>query len=109
MMLPSKEDPACWTVQRLEQNRSLVRIIDVRNWEDFDRAHIRGAQWCPLDSLEEVSRSWSADQVVVAACGKGGGRSETAATFLRNRGFEAYSLCGGTQEWLNGQRTPEEA
>ena len=39
--------------------------------------------------------------VLVTVCGKGGGRSERAATELRALGWNSVrSLCGGTQAWL---------
>ena len=43
---------------------------------------------------------WS-DALIVTVCGKGGGRSERAASMLRDRGFSwVRSLCGGTDAWF---------
>ena len=43
---------------------------------------------------------------VVTICGSGGGRSETAARLLRERGFrDVRSLCGGTTAWARHAQT----
>jgi rhodanese-related sulfurtransferase len=42
------------------------------------------------------------DDVIVTACGKGGGRSADASDKLKELGFKnAYWLCGGTFAWYN--------
>ncbi len=75
-------------------------IVDVRSPEEFAELHVDGAINIPLDSLAARASELPKHAVVVTVCGKGGGRSERAATELRALGFDAArSLCGGTQAW----------
>jgi rhodanese-related sulfurtransferase len=76
-------------------------IIDVRSPEEFAAGHVDGAVNIPLDSLAQQASTLPKASVLITVCGKGGGRSERAATELRALGFDsARSLCGGTQAWL---------
>jgi len=76
-------------------------IIDVRSPDEFAAGHVDGAINIPLDSLAARASALPKNAVLVTVCGKGGGRSERAATELRALGFDsARSLCGGTQAWL---------
>lgn len=76
-------------------------IIDVRSPDEFTAGHVDGAINIPLDSLAARASALPKNAVLVTVCGKGGGRSERAATELRALGFDsARSLCGGTQAWL---------
>jgi rhodanese-related sulfurtransferase len=76
-------------------------IIDVRSPEEFAAGHVDGAINIPLDSLAAQALTLPKSALVVTVCGKGGGRSERAATELRALGWSsARSLCGGTQAWM---------
>ena len=76
-------------------------IVDVRSPEEFTAGHVEGAINIPLAKLAARAKSLPKNAVVVTVCGKGGGRSELAATELRALGFDsARSLCGGTHAWL---------
>ncbi|MEW5854962.1 MAG: rhodanese-like domain-containing protein [Myxococcota bacterium] len=76
-------------------------IIDVRSPEEFAAGHVAGAINVPLDLLALRAPTLPKHAVLVTVCGKGGGRSERAASELRALGFDsARSLCGGTQAWL---------
>jgi rhodanese-related sulfurtransferase len=84
---------------RAERGEPLA-IIDVRSRDEFTQSHVDGAINIPIDELpDEVDRLRSAGHVITV-CGKGGGRSATAAQLLRDRGIErAWWLCGGTDAW----------
>lgn len=77
-----------------------VRLIDVRSPEEFRTKHINGAENVPLDSLGNESIHWSRSIPIVTVCGKGGGRSEQAASLLSDMGFQSYFLEGGTTKWF---------
>lgn len=77
-----------------------VVIIDVRSAEEFASGHVTGAVNIPLENLAMQTQSLPKHAELVTVCGKGGGRSERAATELRALGFRsARSLRGGTQAW----------
>jgi len=87
-------------LEGLGRTRSLV-IVDVRSTEEFAAGHVTGAVNLPLDALGTRAGELRRDALIVTVCGKGGGRSERAASTLRARGFsQVRSLCGGTDAWL---------
>lgn len=60
-----------------------------------------------MDEMEEASLDDLTGATVVTVCGKGGGRSDRAATLLRERGISsARSLCGGTAAWMAAGAAP---
>jgi rhodanese-related sulfurtransferase len=108
---PRREDapaiaaqPACLSVTDLDalvDRREPVFVVDVRSPEEFSTGHVAGATNIPLPTLEASADALPRDRVIVTVCGKGGGRSDSAAALLRNHGFDrARSLCGGTNAWI---------
>ncbi len=92
--------PTCVEPTELRSVAGAV-IIDVRSPEEFAVGHVEGAVNIPLDALAQQASTLSKASVLITVCGKGGGRSERAASELRALGFgSARSLCGGTQAWL---------
>ena len=76
-----------------------VRVIDVREREEWDEGRMGGARLIPLgelaDRLGELDRSLPT--VIVCRSGR---RSLVAAEFLRDRGFaRPVSLAGGMIAW----------
>ncbi len=77
-------------------------IIDVRSSEEFEMGHVDGAINVPLLALADHAPEYPRDTPFVTVCAKGGGRSEQAASMLRELGFPAaQALCGGTESWNN--------
>jgi len=92
--------PTCVEPTELRSVEGAV-IIDVRSPDEFAAGHVAGAINIPLDSLAAQTAALPKEAVLVTVCGKGGGRSERAATELRALGWNsARSLCGGTQAWM---------
>ncbi|MDH5382441.1 MAG: MFS transporter, partial [Cyclobacteriaceae bacterium] len=85
----------------LLQNTSNIIILDVRGSEDYNELHIDGALNIPLDTLKSRLTELKKADLVITACGKGGGRSTEAALLLTNNGINAKWLCGGTLGWYN--------
>jgi rhodanese-related sulfurtransferase len=88
--------------QLLASNKSKLRLIDVRNADEYAANHIPNAINIPIedlaDHLDEIDRG----KRVVTICWKGGGRSAAAVELLKANGFtQAQYLCGGTLGWLN--------
>lgn len=77
-----------------------LAIVDVRSREEFSEAHVDGAINIPMDQLPDEIDRLRATGAAITVCGKGGGRSATAAQLLRDRGIgHLWWLCGGTTGW----------
>jgi rhodanese-related sulfurtransferase len=89
-------------VENLFRENKTVHLADVRSKEEYDKAHIAEADNISIDRLMEAG--YSTDDVIVCICNHGNQRSQQAATFLNERGFEnAFYLEGGTAGWLGEQ------
>lgn len=78
-----------------------VVVVDVRSSEEFAAGHIEGAIHIPVAEIEADPTRLPLDRPIVTACGKGGGRSEGAATALAAAGASDVGfLEGGTLGWL---------
>jgi MFS family permease len=100
--LPAKAtvEPTCIEATALRQRLDAV-VIDVRSPEEFAAGHVEGAINLQVDAIAQGVGEIPKDAFVVTACGKGGGRSDSAAEQLRAMGFTSVRpLCGGTQAWL---------
>ena len=76
-----------------------VQILDVRERFEWDAGHIDGARHVPLSEVMAAEvEGLERDRPVVAIC-KMGNRSEVAKLMLQARGYEAYNLLGGMEEW----------
>jgi MFS family permease len=84
----------------LQQNKK-IQIIDVRSKEEFKINHIPNAINIALTELQFQLNLLNKDYQIITTCGKGGGRSSEAAKILKELGFKAHWLCGGTNKWLN--------
>lgn len=94
----------CLPLSELKQfiilKKQQVKIVDVRSKEEFEEKHIPGAMHIELSQINLASDLFDKDDVIVTACGKGGGRSTTAFEKLKELGFKnSYWLCGGTFGW----------
>lgn len=80
--------------------RGEVTLIDVRPAEEYRTGHIPGAISMPLDELEQHLPSIPRRRDVVAYCrGPYCVLAIEAATLLRARGFRAFRLEAGVQDW----------
>lgn len=87
--------------QLLDTNKN-VQIIDVRSEEEYLERHIPIAKNIPIDKIEEINIS--KDEIIITACGKGGGRSEKAAELIRNKtNTTVYFLENGTFGWYENE------
>ena len=80
--------------------RKKVIIVDVRSSDEFNAGHIDGAVHLPVNELEQKVDTLPKDALIVTVCGKGGGRSEQAASLLIQKGLNNVRwLCGGYIGW----------
>jgi len=69
-------------------------FLDVRESYEFDAGHIEGSIHIPLMQLPERFAELPKDRTVIAVC-QIGQRSELAAHFLTEQGFDAHNLEAG--------------
>ena len=83
--------------EELDKKRSEVRLIDVRQPEEFtgELSHIPGATLIPLATLPDNLNQLPKDETVIFIC-RSGGRSARAAAFAQANGYDhVYNLKGG--------------
>lgn len=85
--------------QAIQKNQN-IQIIDVRNREEYNQAHIPNALNISLQELKDYITKFDGNVKYITACGKGGGRSAEGAKLLKEYGLNAMWLCGGTNKWL---------
>lgn len=89
------------TPQWLAANREQVRVVDVRDPDEFEGelGHLDGAELLPLPQLARGAHEWPRDAPVVIVC-RTGSRSACAAVDLEDMGFVyVASMRGGMRAW----------
>jgi rhodanese-related sulfurtransferase len=76
-----------------------VALIDVREPDEYDEAHVPGAVLIPLGEVAERAAEVPDAGTVYVIC-KSGGRSHRAAEHLRSLGLDAVNVAGGTMGWI---------
>jgi len=85
---------------RLDRGEKL-KIIDVREPNEWQINRIEGAQLIPLGEIPRRYAELDPEEEIVVQC-KIGGRSAKAADFLRSVGFKrVLNLRGGIVEWID--------
>jgi adenylyltransferase/sulfurtransferase len=85
---------------RLDRGEKL-RIIDVREPNEWQINRIPGAELIPLGDIPRRYAELDPDEEIVMQC-KMGGRSAKAADFLRSVGYKkVLNLKGGILEWID--------
>ncbi len=97
------EDPDEVTVQEMKKaldDASLgIQVIDVREQDEHDIAHVEGVPLYPLSALHEEFVKLNPNQQIYIHC-KSGVRSLRALHFLRDQGFKyVKSVKGGISAW----------
>ena len=83
--------------------RGGAAIIDVREPGEYMAGHVPGAVLIPVGQLPSRTAELDRNAPVYVVCASGN-RSATMTAFLRNAGFDAYSVAGGTSEWARSGR-----
>lgn len=77
-----------------------VTLIDVREPDEYDQAHVPGATLIPLASVPGRVDELATGTTVYVICGVGA-RSRRAAEFYRAHGVDAVNVAGGTNAWID--------
>ncbi len=75
------------------------RLLDVREFYEFEAGHIEGAHHIPLSRIAEEFHQIAPDQKYVVVC-RSGARSNSITEMLLGQGIEAVNLSGGLQSWI---------
>lgn len=89
--------------QLAEAVRGGAAIIDVREPSEYVAGHVPGAVLVPMGQLPGRMTELYRGAPVYVVCASGN-RSATMTGFLRNSGFDAYSVAGGTSRWARSGR-----
>jgi rhodanese-related sulfurtransferase len=93
-------------IDMLEAGQASATVIDVREPGEYVAGHVPGARLVPMGQLasrvEELDRS----RRVYVVCASGN-RSAAMTDLLVARGFDAYSVAGGTAAWARSGRAVE--
>jgi len=97
------------TQQRIRENKD-VKLIDVREDNEWDKAHAAGAIHLGKGIIERDIETTVPDQntELILYCG-GGYRSALAADALQRMGYtNAFSMAGGWKAWKDSGGQTEE-
>jgi rhodanese-related sulfurtransferase len=87
------------TAGGLAEHLDEVQIVDCREPYEWQAGRIEGSIHIPLNSiLAGATGQLDGSKTTVVVC-RSGNRSELATHMLRARGFEAYNLERGLEEW----------
>lgn len=92
--------------KKLMAERNII-IIDVRDQESYEKAHIEGANYFTAPQLQAFCETADPKQPVLVYCYHGIS-SQSVAQHLVEEGFrEVYSLAGGFEAWEASCSTSE--
>lgn len=99
----AEQNPDEVTVQEMKRalsNPKLgIKVIDVREPDEYEIAHIEGVQLVPMSVLQQRFTELDPNQQYYIHC-KSGGRSMRALLFLREQGFKYLkNVKGGIDAW----------
>ncbi len=99
----SVDTPEIGIGQLADAVRAGATIIDVREPGEYVAAHVPGAVLIPMGQLPGRMAELTRGAPVYVVCASGN-RSATMTDFLRNAGFDAYSVADGTIGWARSGR-----
>jgi rhodanese-related sulfurtransferase len=80
-----------------------AELIDVRETNEYDEAHVPGAWLLPLSELSDRVDEVPSDHPVLLIC-RSGARSMRAAESLAAQGRDVTNVAGGTLAWMASGR-----
>lgn len=88
------------SVRGVHERLDDIQLVDCREAYEWEAGRIEGAIHIPLNALMAGAGSDALDPAKpTAVICRSGNRSELAALMLQARGFEAYNVEGGMEEW----------
>lgn len=82
-----------------------VRLIDVREVDEYHEGHVPGAQLIVLATVPDNVEAFDGDGPTYVIC-RSGGRSMRACEFVAqaNPNIELINIAGGTLAWISSGR-----
>lgn len=80
-----------------------VRLVDVRETDEFETGHVPGAVSIPLSELSDRVDELRGDDDLYVICAAGS-RSQMACEFASSHGIDAINVDGGTGAWVRSGR-----
>ena len=90
-------------IETFDRERTDAVVVDVREAAEHATGHVPGAHLIPMGHLPSRMGELSKDQPVYVICASGG-RSSAMTDLLRASGYDAFSVSGGTQAWIDSGR-----
>lgn len=78
-------------------------VVDVREPAEYVGGHVPGARLVPVGELPARLRELPTGERVYVICASGN-RSRVMADYLVTSGLDAWSVAGGTSEWVRTGR-----
>ncbi len=88
------------TVYQLQKGikEKKYELIDVREIEEVNICAIKESKHIPMNTIPESIDQLPTDKVYAIIC-HSGMRSLNVTHYLKNKGFKAYNVVGGIDEW----------
>lgn len=84
-------------------NNGAVRLIDVREVDEYESGHVPGAKLVALGAVVDNVDAFRGDGPTYVIC-RSGSRSMRACEFLDDQGIEVVNVAGGTMAWMMSGR-----
>lgn len=75
-----------------------IGLVDVRNPDEWEAGRVPGAFLIPMSEVPERLDEFVKGETVYVICGSGP-RSSKVVGFLRQQGYDAVNVAGGTKAW----------
>ena len=76
-----------------------VRVVDVRESDEYISGHVPGALHAPLSSLPDFVDLFDSEVMTFVIC-RAGSRSMRACEYLESLGKKVTNVAGGTGAWI---------
>ena len=88
-------------VEELQQQKSTVKLIDIRPPAEYEKLHVPGSLNMPTETIAENIAKLDPNDTIVCICTKGLERSQNAAETISAMGFaNVFYLEAGAVGWL---------
>jgi len=88
------------TMPEFEQlwKRNTVKLLDVREADEYAHAHVEGAISMPLSGIEDTAYQLDKNENYYVMC-LSGARSMAACQYLSSKGYKVTNVMGGISAW----------
>jgi rhodanese-related sulfurtransferase len=88
-------------LQERLSNQEMLFLLDVRELQEFNYAHIAGSVLIPMNQIPQRLNELDLEQEIIVICHHGI-RSQQVAYYLQDQGFkQIVNLIGGVAAWAS--------